>query len=408
MSNRTIMHVDMNAFFASVEQQVNPFLRHKPVAVVGAHKRTVIITASYEARVYGVKVGMTIPEAQKLCPDIIFVAGNNKKYTDTCTRLVKVYRNYTPLVEVYSVDEAFLDITGSLCLFNNPEGIALRIKKEIRRNFGLTCSVGIGPNKLLAKLAGNMKKPDGLTIIHVEKISEILEKLPVSDLCGIGSRLEKHLETMGVKTCGELGRFPVKELERRFGVVGERLHQMGLGIDESSVVPVEEVPDAKSVGHSMTLEKNVSDNESIERYILQLSEMVGRRLRRSHYSGRTVALTLRYSNFHTFTKRRTIKEYINDGLDIYLAALDVLRLIRLRYAVRLLGVSVSNLVKDYGQIPLFKEERDRISVIQAMDKINDRYGEFSVIRARLLDRYQHKGVIAPAWRPTGVRRVNYI
>jgi DNA polymerase IV len=415
--NRTIMHIDMNAFFASVEQQVNPSLRNKPIAVIGAHKRTVITTASYEARAYGVKVGMTVPEAKRLCPDIIFVAGNNKKYTDTCARLVRLYTNYTPLVEVYSVDEVFLDITGSLYLFNSPEDIALQIKGKIRKNFGLTCSIGIGSNKLLAKMASNMKKPDGLTIIRPEDISEILEKLPVSDLCGIGSRLEMHLEAMGVRTCGELGRFPVKELKGKFGIIGERLHQMGLGIDESPVVPVEKEPDAKSVGHSMTLDRDIRDNESVERYILQLSEMVGRRLRRGQYSGRTVALTLRYSvmpaadspwrNFHTFTKRRTIKEYINDDFDIYLVALDILRLIRLKYAVRLLGVSISNLVRDYGQMLLFRKDRDRKSVVQAMDEINDRYGEFSITRARLLDRYPHKGVIAPAWRPAGIRRVNY-
>ena len=407
MDNRTIMHVDMNAFFASVEQQSKPSLRDKPVAVIGAQQRTVITTASYEARAYGVKVGMTVPEAKKLCPDIIFVAGNNKKYTDTCTRLVRLYADYTPLVEVYSVDEAFLDITGSLYLFGEPEDIAMRIKRKIRRGFGLTCSIGVGPNKLLAKLAGSMQKPDGFTIIHPGAVSEILERLPVSELCGIGSRLERHLEAMGVRTCGELGRFPVKELENRFGIVGKRLHQMGLGVDESPVVPVEDTPDAKSVGHSMTLEKNVSNGEDMDRYILQLSEMVGRRLRRGHYSGRTIALTLRYSDFSTFTRRCTIKEYINDGFDIYLAALDILRVIRLKYAVRLLGVSISNLVTSYCQIPLFKRDRDRVAIVQAMDEINDRYGEFSITQARLLDRYQHKGVIAPAWRPAGIRRVNF-
>ena len=401
------MHVDMNAFFASVEQQANPSLRYKPVAVIGAHKRTIITTASYEARAYGVGVGMTIPEAQKLCPDIIFVPGNNKKYTDTCTRIVEIYSDYTPMVEVYSVDEAFLDVTGTLCLFNNTGNIARQIKERVLDNFGLTCSVGIGPNKLLAKLASNMEKPDGLTLIAPENISGILGKLPVSGLCGIGSRLEKHLEAMGIMTCGELGRFPVRELKKKFGIIGKRLHQMGLGIDESPVVPVKDTPEAKSVGHSMTFDKNVSDSESIERYILQLSEMVGRRLRRSHYSGRTVALTLRYPDFHTFTKRCTINDYINDGLDIYLAALEVLKLTRLKDAVRLLGVSVSNLAKNYGQIPLFRKDRDRRTVLLAMDEINDRYGEFSVVRARLLDRYPHKGVISPAWRPTGARRVNY-
>ncbi len=401
------MHVDMNAFFASVEQQSKPSLRGKPVAVIGAQQRTVITTSSYEARAYGVKVGMTVPEAKKLCPDIIFVAGNNRKYTDTCTRIVRLYGDYTPLVEVYSVDEAFLDITGALYLFGKPENIAFRIKRKIWRNFGLTCSIGVGPNKLLAKLAGNMQKPDGFTTIHPGAVSEILEKLPVSELCGIGSRLERHLEAMGIKTCGELGRFSVKDLENKFGIVGKKLHQMGLGIDESPVVSVADAPDTKSVGHSMTLERNISNNEDMERYILQLSEMVGRRLRRGNYSGRTIALTLRYPDFHTFTKRRTIKEYINDGIDIYLEALDILRMIRLKHAVRLLGVSVSNLIKNYSQIPLFKKDRDRISIVQTMDKINDRYGEFSITQARLLDRYSHKGVISPAWRPAGVRKVNY-
>ena len=406
-NNRTIMHVDMNAFFASVEQQSKPSLRGKPVAVIGAQQRTVITTSSYEARAYGVKVGMAVPEAKKLCPEIIFVAGNNKKYTDTCTRLVELYGDYTPLVEVYSVDEAFLDITGSLSLFGKPEDIAMRIKRKILKGFGLTCSIGVGPNKLLAKLAGNMQKPDGFTTIHPGAVSEILEELPVGELCGIGSRLEVHLEAMGIKTCGELGRFPVKELVNKFGVIGNKLHQMGLGIDESPVGPIEDTPDAKSVGHSMTLERNVSNGEEMERYLLQLSEMVGRRLRRGHYFGRTVAMTLRYSNFQTFTKRCTVKEYINDGFDIYLVALDIVKMIRLKYTVRLLGISVSNLVTNYCQIPLFKKDRDRISVLKAMDKINDRYGEFSITQARLLDRYSHKGVIAPAWRPAGIRNVKY-
>ncbi len=204
-----------------------------------------------------------------------------------------------------------------------------------------------------------------------------------------------------------MGRFPVKELVNKFGVIGDKLHRMGLGIDESPVVPIEDTPDAKSVGHSMTLERNVSNGEEMERYLLQLSEMVGRRLRRGHYFGRTVAMTLRYSNFQTFTKRCTVKGYMNDGFDIYLVALDIVKMIRLKYTVRLLGVSVSNLVTNYCQIPLFKKDRDRISVLKAMDKINDRYGEFSITQARLLGRYSHKGVISPAWRPAGIRNVNY-
>src|SRR5574337_960084 len=193
MNKRIIMHIDMNAFFASVEQQNNPALRGKPIAVIGSQERTVITTSSYEARAYGVKTGMTKYEAKRLCPHIILVAGNTNRYTDTCRRLVEIYRQYTPIVEVYSIDEAFLDITGSIPLFGGAGIIARKIKKDIRERLGrLTCSIGIAHNKLLAKLAGNMKKPDGLVIISQENLEKLLEQLPVKELWGIGSRLESH------------------------------------------------------------------------------------------------------------------------------------------------------------------------------------------------------------------------
>ena len=209
--------------------------------------------------------------------------------------LVEIYRQYTPIVEVYSVDEAFLDVTGSIPLFGNVEVIAKNIKKDIRKTLGrLTCSIGIAPNKLLAKLGSDMKKPDGLVIIQQEDIGKLLEHLPVQELWGIGPRLEKHLAVMGIKTCGELGRASIHVLKNRLGVIGERLKLMAQGIDDSPVVPMEQEADAKSVGHSMTLDRDVSDRETLERHILQLSEMVGRRLRRGGYAGRTVALTLRY------------------------------------------------------------------------------------------------------------------
>ena len=260
--NRTIVHIDQNAFFASVEQQCNPKLRGKPIAVIGSG-RTVVTTASYEARAFGVKTGMNTWEARQKCPHLIFVVGDNRKYTHTSSGIVRIFLEYTPLVEVFSIDEAFLDVTGSLRMFGSAERIAGLIKEEIRRQFGLTCSIGIAPNKLLAKLASEMQKPDGLTVILPEDVSRTLERVPIEDLCGIGSRTHKQLALYGIQTCGDLGRFPVDILRRKFGIIGERLHCMGLGIDDSPVVPVEETEEVKSVGHSMTLERDIKERKGI-------------------------------------------------------------------------------------------------------------------------------------------------
>lgn len=407
MNNRTIMHIDMNAFFASVEQQVNPRLRGKPVAVTGGQKRAIITTASYEARAYGVKTGMTRGEAKRLCPRIILVQANNQRYIDTCTRLVDIYKQYTPLVEVYSVDEVFMDVTGTAHLFKDAVNMASVIKHRIKDTFGLTCSAGIAPNKLLAKLASDMQKPDGLVVIrNYQEARTILKDLPVGELTGIGSRIERHLGEMGIRSCGELAIFPIRILKDRFGVIGERLHFMALGIDGSPVIPLEQEPDAKSVGHSMTLERDISDIEALERCILLLSEKVGRRLRRGHYFGRTVTLTIRYSDFFTFSRRKTIGEHLNDGLEICQLAVSIRKSFRLKQAVRLVGVSVSNLVK-IEQLPLFREDQRKRGLTHAMDAINNKYGEFTVARGALIEHPTSPGVISPAWRPCGIKRVEY-
>ena len=407
MNKKTIIHIDMNAFFASVEQQVNPALRGKPIAVIGSNERTVVTTASYEARAYGVKTGMTKYEAKRLCPHIILVPGDTSRYTNTCRRLVEIYRQYTPIVEVYSIDEAFLDITGSIPHFGSAESIAHKIKNDIRKEFGrLTCSIGIAPNKLMAKLASDMKKPDGLVIIQQEDVKKILEDLPVKELCGIGKHIEKYLADMGIKTCGELRRAPIRLLKNKFGIIGERLKLMAQGIDYSPVIPLESEPDAKSVGHSMTLDRDVSDIETLERYILQLSEMVGRRLRRGGYTGRTIALTLRYPDFYTFTKHSTVKINTSNSIDIYIIAKNILNTVQLQQPVRLIGVSISNLVKNMIQIPLFRTDKTRQAATQAMDMINDRYGDFHITWGTLLKRYHHKGVISPSWRPENIKCIN--
>jgi len=396
----------MNAFFASVEQRANPTLRGKAMAVIGSVHRGVILSPSYEARASGVKTGMTYGEALRACPGLLLVPADPSKYSHACEELLGIWKDFTPLVELFSIDEAFLDVTGCERLIGDPVQIAIQIKERIWREKGLTCSIGIAPNKLLAKLGSDMQKPDGLVLISPEDVTNVLEDLSVKEICGIGPALTQHLSAMGIRTCGELGRAPLRKLTAQFGIVGERLRDMGLGIDHDPVVPLSRQNDeeSKSIGHSMTLNEDCSVQETLERHVLQLSEKVGRRLRRGSYHGDTVCLTLRYADFQTFSRRRRLRHAVNHGLDIYSAARELLRDITLEQTVRLVGVSVSGLTRNVVQIPLFGEQRKRTFVAEAMDDINDRYGEFTITWGTLADRYRHERVISPAWRPSGDRQ----
>lgn len=405
---RVVMHIDMNAFFASVEQQANPELRGKPIAVIGSHGRTVITTSSYEARRYGVKTGMAKWEALKVCPQLICVVGDNRKYTYTSSKIIEMMRDYTPLVEVFSIDEAWLDITHSLSLFGSAERIAYLLKARIRQSFGITCSIGIAPNKLLAKLASDMKKPDGLTIIRPEEVHRVLETIPAHDLCGIGRKMARHLALLSIKTCGQLGRADEQLLTRRFGVMGKRYKEWGQGIDHSPVIPQEDDDEVKSVGHSMTLRRDLDTRDAILKYLLQLSEMVGRRARRYGVAGRTVTLYVRFADYFTsFNKQDTLTSHINQSDEIYRAAVGILDTTTIRQPVRLLGVKLSNLQYHNQQLPLFPEEQRKTRMVQAMDAVNNKLGDFSATYASLLQT-EEKGshVISPAWRPEGIRNVS--
>ena len=410
-NDRIIMHIDMNAFFASVEQQNNPELRGKPIAVIGSAKRTIITTSSYEARAFGVRTGMNTWQAKQKCPDIIFVIGDNRKYTWTSSQIIKLMMQFTPLVEVFSIDEAFFDVTGSMGLFGSAERIAHLMKAEIKHHFGITCSIGIAPNKLLAKLASDMQKPDGLTIIRPEEVVRVLDRVPVKDLCGIGSKTERQLSLYGIRTCGDLGRFPANILRKRFGIVGDQLHRMGQGIDDSPVIPAEDADEVKSVGHSMTLERDIEDRKEILKFLLQLSEMVGRRARRYNVWGKTITLSIRYADFDTWVgKQETLKHYINQSEDLYRAAVGILDTLVLMQPVRLLGVRLSSLRYESNQLPLFEDERKKLFLANAMDEVNDKFGDFSVTFGSLLDgeKMKNKGsyVVSPAWRPDGIRNVD--
>ena len=383
MDDRVVLHIDMDAFFISVEQRDDPSLRGKPAAVCGSLSRSVVTSATYEARPYGIRAGMPIQEAKRRCPPLILVEGDHSKYTETSSRIFSLLKEYTPLVEVASIDEAYLDITQSTLLFKSPLHLAQTIKSHILEKEKLTCSVGIAPNKLLAKLASRLKKPDGLVVIEKGEVEKTLRDLPVSSLFGIGPKLEEALQGMGIFTCGSLGKFPVPLLTQRFGVIGERLHEMGLGRDDSPVIPFDEEEDPKSVSHSVTLEKDTSDLEVLRKVLLQLSERVSRRMRRNFLYGKRVTLTVRYSDFYTFTKQKTLSQSINSGNDIFRHGLEIYRSISHPKPIRLLGIGMSLLEKEWSQLGLFDRREKKDNLLKAMDQVNDRFGDWTLTWASL-------------------------
>lgn len=407
--NSTIMHVDQNAFFASVEQAANPALQGKPIAVVGGSGRTVITTSSYEARAKGVKTGMAVWEAKRACPELIIVVGDNKKYQYISTEINRIFRDYTPEVEAFSIDESWLDVTRSLSIYGSAADIAHKIKSRIRHQFNITCSIGIAPNKLLAKLASDMEKPDGLTILRPEDVPRVLENMPVQELCGIGKKMQQHLNMMNIYTCGELGRYDEARLTRKFGIVGKRLKEMGQGVDNSPVVPYGEENDVKSVSHSRTLDQDISDPREIRRFLLQLSDMVGSRARRYGVTGRTIHLYVRYADFFSsWGKQTTLLSYVNRTDEIYKTAVSILETVELEQPVRLLGIGLSSLRHQSEQLPLFEEERKKAEALKAMDEVNARFGVMSVTFGTLVPGKEKAGsrVIPPSWRPDGISKID--
>lgn len=393
----------MDAFFASVEQRDNPSLRGLPIAVTGAGERTIITTSSYEARAFGVKTGMTLRQARKLCPDIIFVTGHNRKYVEGCKKLEEICLRFTPDLEIYSIDEVFLDITRSHHLFGGPENVAKAIKGAVFAEMAITCTIGIGPNVLIAKLASDLAKPDGLQIVDETDLPSILENLPVKKLWGIGPNTEKKLRAMGITTCGALGRTSTPVLVKTFGNMGKHLKEMGQGRMMRTVEP--QAGDPKSIGHSTTFPRDIERSEDIARCVLALSEKVGRRARRYGYTGRRVTLTVRYSDFTTFTRQKTFDTYTNNTSEIYKCAMIILDTINLTKPVRLLGVSLSDFSENASQMPLFREKNRerRAALAKAVDAVNDKYGEHTLVPASIIAEEDGPGVISPAWRPSGIR-----
>jgi DNA polymerase-4 len=382
-----ILHVDMDAFYASVEVAKDPSLKGKPVIVGGLAGRGVVTSASYEARAFGVRSAMPTITAHRLCPDGIYLSNDFDAYVAFSKRISEVFNSYSPLVEPLSLDEAFIDVGGSVKLFGTPVDIARRIKQDVSA-IGLPCTVGVAPNKFLAKLASTQGKPNGLLVIKADAVNEFLHPLPVEALWGVGAATAETLRRLGLKTVGDVATIPRRTLERAVGdATGGHLHLLANGIDDRPVVP--DGP-AKSVGSEETFSSDLDDNEIILREVLRLADRTASRLREKGMCGRTVTLKVRWSNFKTITRSRTMEAEFDNAAEIYEAVKGLyLKLDPQRPRIRLLGVAVSSLAPGPPRRQLLLDDSGRSAwneAALAVDDIRRRFGEEAVTPATLLDR----------------------
>ncbi len=386
---RVIIHVDMDAFFAAVEQLHHPDLRGKPVIVgadpKGGKGRGVVSTASYEARKFGVHSAMPISRAYRLCPQGIFVPPNGKLYKRYSDQIFEILSGFTPLIQVVSVDEAFLDVTGVVHLYDSIEQLGKKIKDRIFSQTGLTASVGIAPSKSVAKIASDFKKPDGLTIIPPEHVQEFLDPLPVTRLWGVGKKTFQALSRLGIQTVQQLRQYPLSILEEKFGQMGSHLYRMANGIDERDVHEHEEI---KSVSHETTFEVDETDRELLISTLLYLSEKVSSRLRKYGFRGKTVQLKIRFKDFSTFTRNKTIPYATNLTDEIFTVVQKLFgEFDPGKKPVRLIGVGVSHLVSEKGfQTTLWDGEKERkLELEKVMDRLTEKFGKNALTHARALN-----------------------
>ena len=383
-----ILHVDMDAFYASVETIKDPSLKGKPVIVGGQGGRGVVTSASYEAREYGVHSAMPMVRARRVCPHAVFVSNDFDAYLDYSKKIREIFLSFTPLIEPLSLDEAFLDVAGSARLFGSPESIAVLVKERVAE-LGLTCTVGVASNKFLAKLASARGKPDGLLVVPEEQIQDFLHPLPITALWGVGPQTGEALRRLGLKTVGEVAAIPRRTLERAIGdSLGAHLHDLANGIDDRVVVVNEP---AKSIGSEETFPHDLDSMEEIVREILRLSDRTAERLRSRGLCGRTVTLKVRYANFQTITRSKTLDGEIDTQTEIF----EVSRALYLALQkgvqrIRLLGVTISGLEAGppKRQLTLSEDPPQRLrwsDATKAVDSIRDRFGRQAVLPARLLD-----------------------
>jgi DNA polymerase-4 len=379
-----VLHVDMDAFYASVEVLKEPALAGRPVVVSGGGPRGVVMSASYEVRAFGVHSAMPAARARRLCPAAVFVPPDFASYRAHATRLREVLLSFTPAVEPLSLDEAFLDVVGATTLFGSPDEIARRVRARVREELSLACSVGVAPNKLLAKLASARAKPDGLLAVPAGGILEFLHPLPVTALWGVGERTHEVLDRLGARTVGELAGIPFRVLERALGDgTARHLADLAEGRDDRPVVPYEP---PKQVSHEETFDRDIDARDDIRRELLRLSFRVAARLRKEGYRARTVVLKARLASFTTLTRSRTLPDATDTGAVLYRTVAELYGQVPGdRKRIRLLGVAGTGLVPSGAeQLALVRAGRWE-DAERALDRIEQRFGQGAAFPAALLD-----------------------
>lgn len=379
---RLVMHVDMDAFFAAIEQRDHEGYRGQPVIVGGLSGRGVVSTCSYEARRFGVHSAMPMVRARRLCPQGIFLPGRFERYRAVSREIFAIFARYAPVVEPLSIDEAFLDLTGMEHLMGTPLAYARKLKAEIREKTGLVASVGLAPNKFLAKLASDLRKPDGLVIVTPENMRAILDPLPVGRIWGVGRKTEQVLQRLGIRHIQELRGTPREKLAAAMGEhMATHLLALADGQDDRPVAPREP---AKSIGKEVTFPVDLQSQAEAEQVLLELAEKVGYRLRREGVKGRTVQLKLRLGNFKTYTRSRTLPEATCYDEEIYHVAQALYQSLGICQGIRLLGISVSSFDCD-AELSLFAEQTQKKErLYAAIDRIKDKFGERGITKAQLL------------------------
>ena len=391
----SIIHLDLDAFFASVEQRDNPAYRGKPLIVGGISggkgnsNRGVVCAASYEARKYGVHAGMPIWEARQKCHKGIFIPSQMNKYLEASKKFFQICSTYTPLIEPLSIDELFLDVSGCESLFGSSEIIGRKIKERVYQELGLKISVGIAENKFLAKIATNLGKPDGFYIIPSKDIQKILYPLPVSSLWGIGKKTEELLKKSGIYQIEQLANMPDSILENLLGKNGKKIKLLAQGVDNSPVIPLSTI---KSISKETTYSANIIEKEILIKELLKISQMVGYTARKKDYKGRTITLKIRFHNFITFSKSKTLENPTNLDDIIFKTVVELLEKVRYKKGgVRLLGIKLSNLASgnERKQLKLLRDEEDKKDdkleqLTQSLDKIREKFGSKAITRASLL------------------------
>ncbi|MCL0093092.1 DNA polymerase IV [Dehalococcoidia bacterium] len=382
---RTIMHIDLDAFFVSVEQALNPELQGKPVVVGGsADKRGVVACASYEARAFGLHAGMPLTTASRLCPQATFIEGSFPKYRDASQRFMAILADFSPSLEPVSLDEVYLDATGFESIYGSVWQMAVAIKQRIRDELGLCSSAGIASCKVVAKIAAELSKPDGLLEIARGEERSFLAPLPIAKLPGVGKKTERILSGLGIDTIGKLSVMPLSALKSRFGASGELLHRYANGIDNREVEPPGA---AKSISRETTFGKDTKDRSLLEATLRYLGERVGAELRRRGRQARCVTLKLRYADFTTIARSRTLKRASNTDQTIFDTGLELLSkaLAQEKQPVRLIGIGVSNLVEPGRQLDMFDPSAQRLEQLNiAIDRIRDKYGFTAIQTGRTL------------------------